>query len=64
MIRLFVQPPWVWRMATLVSLLFLTASMIAFSIYLGAFRGDYETASMLGFGAAVLSLCGITLASK
>lgn len=64
MIRLFVQPPWVWRMAAIVALLFLTATTLAFSIYLGAFQGDYETASLLAFGAGVLSLGGVTLTVK
>lgn len=64
MTRLFVQPPWVWRMATMVALLFLTATMLAFSIYLGGVHGQYDDATVLAFGSALAALVGFVIAPR
>lgn len=64
MMSLLRQPPWVWRMATMVAMLFLCATLLAFSVYLGGFHGRYGDATLLGFASAFAALVGFVVAAE
>lgn len=61
---LFRQPPWLWRMAMMVAMLFLSATLLAFSVYLGGFHGRYDDAALLGFASAFAALVGFVLSAE